>query len=247
VMSKLKSRDKKLEYQITKLLRVANQEKFIGFSYTASKSDVEDPFSLKPRPEGMAKSLTTDDITRNQETGKIMGTNNRENIYKPVKMSETLMDEDKKTKRDARLVQARQRRWVKNSFLKDMNEEINDLPTENNANEFVDPYERKKDEAKTAFEEENFIRLPVKKQEKKKLMEKKRKLEGGVDMMEGMDEVGRIVREEFMSKEERERENAIKMKKSVAAHYLKKKEKAEKPEKPDYGDKPRKKFRRNAA
>jgi hypothetical protein len=102
MINKLKPLDKKLEYQVTKMLRLANgkflfvgiilkysiEETLLGQSYS-KKADTEDPLALKPKPETMSKTMTTDEIDVGED-GTILDSKSKK--YVVPKFSATVME-----------------------------------------------------------------------------------------------------------------------------------------------------------
>jgi len=198
------------------LLRLANQEKLVGQSY--QKNKFEDPLALKPRPDTMAKALTTDEIALNEETGEIEDLENK-NIYKAPKLAATLMDDEKKRNKTERLKVAERRKRLKSTLISEMGREIDDNPLERKRDGFVDEIEDEKDRKRREYEEENFIRLPETKKDKKRLRDQKIKNEGRVDDFSEMDNLRAIVADEFGGRAKMEKENEVKFKKTLATHF----------------------------
>ena len=222
----------------------------IGLSYTEVRKGKEDPFSLRPHPQNMSTALTADEFIQNQDLDS-KDNEGKSNVYKAPKISATLMDEDKKERKNKRLDEANKRKLMKSMVLREIEEDVYDLPTEIRKNNFIDPYEQEQEKKIIDYEEDNFTRLPVTKKDKKKLSERTRKMEGRVDDFEEIDKLRDLIRDEYMDKEVREQENQEKMKKTMNAHAQSGKRKFEaKRGKPkfggksdDHGERPKKKVK----
>lgn len=143
LVTKLKPLDKKLEYQINKLLRLANgnrqyidlnskcilEEVLIGESYS-KKAATEDPLALKPRPEAMSKTLTTDNIEVTEEGNIVASSKQKKGIYVPSKMRAALMDDDAKTAKQTREEERKKTRMLRNSFVTGLERNFGEAPEE---------------------------------------------------------------------------------------------------------------------
>ena len=101
----------------------------IGESYS-KKAATEDPLALKPRPEGMAKTLTTDNIEVTEEGRIVASKKQKEGVYVPSKMRSTLMEEDAKTAKQAREEKRKKDRMLRNTFISGLERDFGDAPEE---------------------------------------------------------------------------------------------------------------------
>jgi len=147
IIEKLGPLDKKLKYQIDKLLKLAT----VGDTQSSTEGEIKDPLQFKPNPENL--------VAKDDEIG------NENGLYVPNPLASAYFDdkEDKK-KGDARAL----RRAAKSSIIQSLREEFSDQPEEldvtgGGRKEKIDAREAELEK----FEEENMVRLSVSKKDKK--------------------------------------------------------------------------------
>eukprot|EP00331_Platyophrya_macrostoma_P029725 CAMPEP_0176456500 /NCGR_PEP_ID=MMETSP0127-20121128/31325_1 /TAXON_ID=938130 /ORGANISM="Platyophrya macrostoma, Strain WH" /LENGTH=502 /DNA_ID=CAMNT_0017846471 /DNA_START=43 /DNA_END=1551 /DNA_ORIENTATION=+ len=215
LLSKLKPLDKKLEYQINKLLRMANQQSLVGENYNRAVDMQQDPLSHAPRPGKIIADVNTEETKEGKKDSSKPG------IYKAPKLSATVMEEDKKEAKKKRQEDAKRRKLYMNSFITDLEKEVNQEPEEifvgNPMKEIEDDYDKEKNQ----FEEENFTRIPTTRLDRRRLHEKKKKLMSRADDFEEFDKIRDIVRDNFAQEEERRERGKQKLQESIAEYASK--------------------------
>lgn len=142
LISKLKPIDKKLEYQISKMIRIATREVPQAANGENGDEDldgvaiddenVQDPLLLKPKPNELDKELTTDVPTlveglSGRQVGAGQGGAEK---YKAPKISATLSKDEKLMRRKERMEQKDKKKMMRSEFFGDMQDEFSERPRE---------------------------------------------------------------------------------------------------------------------
>jgi len=172
--------DKKLKYQIDKLLKLAT----VGDTQSSTEGETKDPLQFKPNPENL--------VAKDDEIG------NENGVYVPNQLAAAYFDdkEDKK-KGDARAL----RRAAKSSIIQSLREEFSDQPEEldvtgGGRKEKLDAREAELEK----FEEENMVRLSISKKDKKR--------KRNINELETIDDYNdlRVISDDVVGLEEKEKE-----------------------------------------
>ena len=153
VLEKIRPIEKKLTYQIDKLVKLAATE---------SLNDQQDPLSFKPNLD----NLVGKDEEESDSEGE--GENNEKSgVYVPPKVSAVHYDEDIITKKEKMMEKARQRS-LNSALLQDLRTEYSEAPEEirNERNSTKRARMRQKEDERERFEEDNLRRLTVTKKDK---------------------------------------------------------------------------------
>lgn len=151
VMEKIRPIDQKLKYQVDKLIKIATSG-IVG--------QENDPLRFKPRPENLISKLgPTADEGEEEEEDKKPG------IYVPPKVAAVHYD-DKKVSKRRKLEETARKKALSSSLLKELRDEYSEAPEELKEGEQFDgrrEREKDEDEHQQRYEEENFVRLMMKK------------------------------------------------------------------------------------
>ncbi|CAL6370630.1 unnamed protein product [Bathycoccus prasinos] len=156
-IEKLRPIDKKLHYQIEKLLKVVNEDGAAG----------GDNLQFKPNPSALVGRGEGAEGEDEEGDGK----------YRPPKMLPTTMEQDEdgkeKSNKEKRREKEQRRRAQRSSLIKELAHELGEDPEEiqdgeaNDRNAFV-KREHARMEARARIEEDLFTRVPLTKQERKR-------------------------------------------------------------------------------
>jgi len=162
IIEKLRPLDAKLKYQIDKLLKLA----ITG----VDEAHEADPLAYKP---GLG-NLAEDDESEDDDEGLDAA----DKAYRPPHLVEMEFDEHAGEK-DERQRAKRDKRAAKSSIMRLVREEFGDEPEEmptHGSAQIVDGADDSSDEDRTRYEEENFVRLPVTKDQRLKHRQRKQNL-----------------------------------------------------------------------
>lgn len=177
-LSKIRPVEKKLQHQIDRLLKAA-----------ASRSTAGDDDGDRHRPDPSAIVLDDDEDDGDAES----------NVYRPPRIAEVVYDgENKKRKdRDEKEKERFQARAIRSEGVREMlaeikgrPEEIRDDGGEGNMSRAVRQMVRE-DDKKRRFEEENFVRLNLSKEDKKRRKQLEKSSQGPA--LDGSDEFAGLV------------------------------------------------------
>lgn len=155
VLEKMRPIDKKLKYQVDKVVRTA----------ASGGTDSSDPLRYRANPENLISKL--DDESESESEGE----EKKSKIYHPPKLTamhyegdETEMDKDQK------VLERAKKRALSTSMLRELREEFSEGPTEirETTSTQRSRAERKLRE-RTHYEEENFMRFSVSKKDKNEM------------------------------------------------------------------------------
>ncbi len=193
----------------------------MGQSYS-KKADTEDPLSLKPRPDTMSKTMTTDEIDV-AEDGTILDTKSQK--YVVPKFSATVMEEEAKSNRQLREEDRRNKRILKGEFIRGLQENYGDAPIEIKNAYTHDTHEDEEYKRRRKYEEDNFIRLQQTKEEKKMAKQKLKKTQFGEDFgdLTEFEKIGAYFKREQAAKEKAQDAKDMMMRKTYAAALTKRK------------------------
>ncbi|BES88695.1 Sas10/Utp3/C1D family [Nesidiocoris tenuis] len=151
--------EKKLKYQIDKMLKVAS----------TGAADKNDPSQFRANPSSMA--LEPGDEEDNDEDGgeEDASNNKRSAVYIPPKLSAVHYDGDEsRAERRRKIIERARKRALQSSVMQELKEEYLDVPVEVKSTNSLKQMEDKYQERKRQYEEDNFTRLPVTKSELKR-------------------------------------------------------------------------------
>ncbi|CAD5123900.1 DgyrCDS12207 [Dimorphilus gyrociliatus] len=152
ILEKIKPIDKKLKYQIDKLIKTAN----------SATSDPNDPTNLKPNLDNYESS----DDQESSDEGGVEKT--AKGVYKPPKLAPVRYDEEDTVRAiKEKKLEEKKRRALTSGLYRELREELHDGPEE--IHESIDLHRAKTDKKlkeKKDYEEKYFIRMPVSKKEK---------------------------------------------------------------------------------
>jgi len=144
VMEKIKPLEQKLQYQIDKLIKIAN----------TGVMPKDDPLRFKPNPANLKSDRFEGDEDEEAEE-----------VYRPAKIAPVHYEEpSEKIKKQEERIKQKARRSL---LIKELKDEILENPEEIMSREEVDEADRLQIE-REQHEEEWFVRLPVTKKDKKK-------------------------------------------------------------------------------
>jgi U3 small nucleolar ribonucleoprotein protein LCP5 len=165
ILEKMKPLELKLKYQIDKLVKMANG---------SISSELQDPLQFKPNPKNMINSEDEEDQKdKDSEETK---------LYRPPKIVPMHFEEKPISRNIGELSKREQRRAAKSRLLRDLQEQYDSRPEELTAagtgyglHEVATKMDEKLLE-KQRYEEENFMRFTLTREEKKarKRMNKRR-------------------------------------------------------------------------
>jgi len=152
VLTKIKPIEKKLKYQIDKLVKMAS---------TDLKTTEQHALSFKPNLDNLVGN--DDEDSDDEENGK----EEESNVYVPPKLTAVPYEGDKMSREEKRLEKAR-KRSLNSNLLADMREEFGDEPDEISDTRKRSIQKKLKVDAdeREHFEEENLRRLTVTKKDK---------------------------------------------------------------------------------
>lgn len=190
-LEKIRPIDKKLQYQIDKLLKAASQEEEGDAEGNRTGGKMEDALKFRPNPDLLVSKLDED-----TETGG--------GLYRPPKIAPMAMEEEanpRDSRNKARAEREARKRASRSSFVKELAAEMEGRPEEIQegiVGETRDMQRERERLQKRAVEEENlFARVPLTKVERSRL----KSLKGNRSALTGLlddfdDDVGDIVRTE---------------------------------------------------
>ncbi|XP_031563168.1 neuroguidin-like [Actinia tenebrosa] len=159
VLEKLRPIDQKMKYQIDKLI------KMITTGMTAGDSD---PLRFKPNPENMAAKLGEADEDESDESADETHIPSKSGVYVPPKVTAVPYDDGRSSKKDKKTENAK-KRALGSSIIQELRDEYSETPMEIREEVINDWRSSKKQEDEAHqqnYEEDNFLRLPTKKQKK---------------------------------------------------------------------------------
>ncbi|KAF5273629.1 hypothetical protein FQR65_LT04628 [Abscondita terminalis] len=155
VLEKIRPIDRKLKYQIDKLVKTA-----------ATGTNSNDPTSFKANPENLLgqpenESGEESDISDSKEKEKV-----KSGIYVPPKLSAVHFIDDTAQERNKRAQERTKRMALSSSIMQDLREEYLDTPIEVSQGSRAQQILTKQQQERQEFEEEYFTRLPLTKADK---------------------------------------------------------------------------------
>eukprot|EP00898_Chlorokybus_atmophyticus_P006287 jgi/Chlat1/665/Chrsp104S01144 len=187
-LEKVRPIDKKLQYQIDKLLAAANDATAAAQAPAANGSAAvaaDDPLRYRPNPSALVSRLA-----ENHE--------DPDAVYRPPKMMPMAMDgPDKKSRAEIRSEQELRRRASRSTFVKSLAAELTGAPEEVRdavgAESQRELRIKKRLDQRAEAEENMFVRLPISKQDKKQLKAARRGTSVAVALEDFEDDVADIV------------------------------------------------------
>ncbi|CAG8794127.1 25776_t:CDS:2, partial [Racocetra persica] len=201
VLEKIKPVEQKLKYQIDKLIRATTVENITEKNVNLITHNT-DPLSFKPNPQDFVSKVDDD---KSEKVDKV-------EIYKAPKLAPMHFDEGSRSAREKEqscLIA----RASKSRIMKDLIEEYDDKPEEFDASGNVRAemmYDKRIEEKlaeRSRYEEENFVRLPIPKNELKKLKNSSKKLENDFENLNDFNSLATI--QEDIDSLEKQRTNVL--------------------------------------
>ncbi|KAH7278926.1 hypothetical protein KP509_38G064600 [Ceratopteris richardii] len=179
-LEKIRPIDKKLQYQIEKLLRLASG----AYSGTDNEpgAAVPDDLLYKPNPDMLVTKIDESSMSK-------------DDIYRPPMFAPVAMDEEKISKDKRSEMRARKdalRKASRSSLVKELASELEGRPEE--IREFVGHESKEMSrelarlEARARQEEDLFARVPLSKMEKKRIKHLKKSRNGLMGMLDDFDD-----------------------------------------------------------
>lgn len=165
-LDKIRPIDRRLANQVDKLVRAAEAA---AKGQAAASADADDPLAYKPNPDALVSKL--------DEAGASDG------VYRPPKLTPVAMDDpdrDAVAARERRRQKAALRRAQNNTFMRELEAELADAPEEVRdtggfaGDTFAALKEKQRMEARAREEEELMVRVPLTKEERKRLKAQQR-------------------------------------------------------------------------
>eukprot|EP00741_Cyanophora_paradoxa_P024449 tig00022075_g23606.t1 len=199
VLEKLKPLDAKLKYQIDKLLRTA--------ALGGAGSAASDPLRFKPNPQALLSKEEDDGEEGAEKTA----------VYQPPKLSAVHYDDgDKKLKAKEKQKNKARERARKSSMIRALRDELGELPEEESAVGPVlnDDHQLREEEAdRTRYEEENFTRLQLTKEQRRK-----QKLKSRIDPFADFDDFGDLAELDVAEEQQAAAEQELMRKRSMSQY-----------------------------
>lgn len=163
VLEKIRPINKKLTYQIDKLIKLATTD--------LSKGELH-PLSFKPNLANLASKDEADDGGGDNENNDVDAdgrgtTEQQQGVYVPPKVTAVPYDEDNLSKKEKRMEKARQRS-LNSTLLQDLRSEYGEAPDEiidDRKGQRREKFKKREDERKR-YEEDNMRRLTLTKNDK---------------------------------------------------------------------------------
>lgn len=157
VLEKIRPIDYKLRYQIDKLVKTA----------TTGVEDKNDPTGFKPRPELLTNQLEGEKGDESDvESDEDMADKVKSGIYRPPKLTKMHYDDDPVEAKQMKQIERLKKRALGSSIIREMKEELMDVPIEVTEGSRAVKLLTKAEREREIFEEDNFVRLPLTKEEK---------------------------------------------------------------------------------
>ncbi|KAI9008142.1 Sas10/Utp3/C1D family-domain-containing protein [Gaertneriomyces semiglobifer] len=168
VLEKIKPLEQKLKYQIDKLVKAAamqEDEEFIaGRARTADEAAIADPLKFKPNPAALLSHKgDADDAQEDEKSG----------VYRPPKLAPVHFEDEPRAK-TGKLTQKEKEKVSRSRLLRDLRSQYDDRPEEMTAQgtgygaqEVGASKEDERWTERETFEEENFVRLNLTREDKK--------------------------------------------------------------------------------
>ncbi|KAB1220815.1 Neuroguidin [Morella rubra] len=197
-LEKIRPIDKKLQYQVQKLTKVASgTTEVVGVSEKESDAPqkTEDLLKYRPNPDML---IPKSDITSGEGGG----------VYRPPKFAPTSMEEGKSSRQErnaSRMEKQMLRQSRQSDFVRELMNNIEGRPEE--VREFVGPESRElarymaKMEKRAQVEEELFTRAPMTRMEKKKEKHLKKSRNGLLGLTDFYDEIKTLPLEDDVSEQ----------------------------------------------
>ncbi|PIA28904.1 hypothetical protein AQUCO_06500028v1 [Aquilegia coerulea] len=185
-LEKVRPIDKKLHYQIDKLLKIAksSEEKVLDVEKKPkiSQNAKDDARNYRPNPDNMISMSINDPM-------------NADNLYRPPKFAPTTVDDDKMSKQEKMALRKDKlldRKAKQNPFMKDFMDDLEGRPEEivesvGAASKELTRYLSKRKEMERQ-EEEHFIRAPLSKVEKRREKHLKKSRNGLMGLTDGFED-----------------------------------------------------------
>jgi len=161
VLEKMRPIDKKLKYQVDKLIKMASSD-----ISTAEKH----PLNFKPNIDMLASKDDDEEDAEDDESNQKEADDNT-GVYVPPKVSAVPYEEEENTRRSASQKEKMRQRALNSSLLKDLREEYSEEPEEIRdgfRHQRMSKYKEKEQE-RERFEEDNMRRLQLSKKNKQEM------------------------------------------------------------------------------
>lgn len=197
-LEKIRPIDKKLQYQVQKLTKVASgatEVVGVGVKESDAPQKTEDLLKYRPNPDML---IPKSDITSGEGGG----------VYRPPKFAPTSMEEGKSSRQErnaSRMEKQMLRQSRQSDFVRELMNNIDGRPEE--VREIVGPESRElarymaKMEKRAQVEEELFTRAPMTRMEKKKEKHLKKSRNGLLGLTDFYDEIKTLPLEDDVSEQ----------------------------------------------
>ncbi|KAJ3183711.1 hypothetical protein HDU85_002140 [Gaertneriomyces sp. JEL0708] len=167
VLEKIKPLEQKLKYQIDKLVKAAAMQEDEEFTAvrarTADEAAIADPLKFKPNPAALLSHKGEDDAQEDEKSG----------VYRPPKLAPVHFEDEPRAK-TGKLSQKEKEKVSRSRLLRDLRSQYDDRPEEMTAQgtgygaqEVGASKEDERWTERETFEEENFVRLNLTREDKK--------------------------------------------------------------------------------
>nr|XP_022343323.1 neuroguidin-like isoform X1 [Crassostrea virginica] len=155
VLEKMRPIDKKLKYQVDKVVRTA----------ASGGTDSSDPLRYRANPDNLINKL--EDVSESESEGE----EKKSKLYQPPKLTAMHYEGDETEQdRDQKILERAKKRALSTSMLRELREELNEGPTEiRETTSAQRSRAEKKLRERTEYEEENFMRFSVSKKDKNEM------------------------------------------------------------------------------
>eukprot|EP01147_Barroeca_monosierra_P006510 gene6510-7501_t len=164
-MEKIKPLDKKLKYQIDKIVKLgsrSNNERTDGVAEMAE----DDALNFRPNPEALRPKDGTEMTSEN--------TSSRDQVYQPPKIAAVPYTDDPAAIREEKRRERERKRVLQSEMMRDLHQEISERPEQisefdaSQVEHLKGGKQSKRIKSIERFEEDNFIRVNLGKQGKKR-------------------------------------------------------------------------------
>ncbi|KAK4879213.1 hypothetical protein RN001_007359 [Aquatica leii] len=155
VLEKIRPIDRKLKYQIDKLVKTA-----------VTGTNVNDPTSFKANPENLVGQAQEESGEETDTSDTKEQDKSKSGIYVPPKLSAVHFIDDTAQERNKRAQEKSKRMALSSSIMQDLREEYLDTPVEVSQGSRAQQILTKQQQERQEYEEEYFTRLPLTKADK---------------------------------------------------------------------------------
>eukprot|EP00937_MAST-01D_sp_MAST-1D-sp2_P002259 g2259.t1 len=162
IMERLRPLDRKLKYQVDKLLKAASRGQLPDMH-------ADDPLRHRPRPEQLRAQGAGEKDEEDEEDDDGEGRTGAGAVYQAPKSGAVPYDLDERADTRARReAEKRVRRLGRSTMLRELREDMSDAPREVRERAYKDRRVEEEEEEKRVHEEERFVRLTATRKEKQR-------------------------------------------------------------------------------